>query len=92
MRQLRVVDVVVRGWYAYTMAWLTLSPVDNSLKSLIIDTVDPVFLQETANRYTGYLGVSARDLITHLLARYGKITISDCLPRSQHLWSLHGGV
>jgi hypothetical protein len=50
---------------------------DDALKSQIIDAVNDVYLSEVRNKYTGYLGVTTRDLIDHLLDRYGKITASD---------------
>jgi hypothetical protein len=50
---------------------------DDALKALIVDTVDETYLNELRNKYTGYLGVSTRDLVDHLLDRYGKITPAD---------------
>ena len=50
---------------------------DLALKALIIEAVDTVYLEEKRDRYTGFLTVTARDLMTHLLQRYGKITASD---------------
>jgi hypothetical protein len=50
---------------------------DDALKSIIIDTVDDPYLCEMRNKYTGYLGVTTRDLLDHLLDRYGKITPAD---------------
>ena len=50
---------------------------DDAIKSQIIDSVDDTYLCELRNKYTGYMGVSSRDLIDHLLDRYGKITPAD---------------
>ena len=50
---------------------------DYALKSLIIDTIHETYLCEKRSKYTGFLGVSARDLLDHLLARYGQITAAD---------------
>ena len=50
---------------------------DDALKAQIIDTIDDTYLCELRNKYTGYLGISTRDLIDHLLDRYGKITPAD---------------
>ena len=50
---------------------------EDALKSLIIDAVDDVYIGELHNKYTGYLGIIARDLLDHLLNRYGKITPAD---------------
>jgi hypothetical protein len=50
---------------------------NDALKTQIIDAVADTYLGELRNRYTGYLGVTPRDLLDHLLERYGKITASD---------------
>ena len=49
----------------------------DALKAQVIDTIDSPYLSELRNKYTGYLGVSTRDLLDHLLDRYGKITSAD---------------
>jgi hypothetical protein len=60
---------------------------DDALKNQVIDTINDTYLNELRNKYTGYLGVSTRDLFDHLLDRYGKITpagiadIADCKRR-----------
>ena len=58
---------------------------DLALKALIIKAVDAVYLEEKRDRYTGFLSVTARDLITHLLQRYGKITASDLMLNKQKM-------
>ena len=50
---------------------------DDALKAQLIDSVDDTYLCEVRNKYTGYLGINNRDLIDHLLDRYGKITPAD---------------
>jgi hypothetical protein len=50
---------------------------DDAIKAQIIDSVNDTYLNELRNKYTGYMGVSSRDLIDHLLDRYGKITPAD---------------
>ena len=35
---------------------------EDVLKSIIIDAVDKVYIGELRNKYTGYLGITARDL------------------------------
>ena len=47
---------------------------DDALKAQLIGSVDDNYLCEVRNKYTGYLGITTRDLINHLLDRYGKIT------------------
>ena len=50
---------------------------EDALKSIIIDTVDEVYISKLWNKYTSYLGITARDLLDHLLDWYGKITTAD---------------
>ena len=50
---------------------------EDSLKFIIINAVNKVYIGELRNKYTGYLGITARDLLDHLLNRYGKITPPD---------------
>ena len=58
---------------------------DLALKALIIEAVDAVYLKEKRDRYTGFLAVTAQDLVTHLLQRYGKITVSDLMSNKQKM-------
>jgi hypothetical protein len=48
-----------------------------ALKTQIIDSIADTYIGELHNRYTGYMVVTPRDLIDHLLERYGRITASD---------------
>ena len=50
---------------------------DDALKGQIIDATEDPYLCEIRNKYTGYLGISTRDLLDHLIDRYGKITDAD---------------
>ena len=52
---------------------------DLALKVLIIEAVDALYLEEKRDRYTGFLMVTAKDIITHLLQRYKKITTLDLM-------------
>ena len=47
---------------------------DDALKAQLIDSVDDTYLCEVRNKYTGYLGITNRNIIDHLLDRYRKIT------------------
>jgi hypothetical protein len=40
---------------------------DDALKSQVIDAINDTYLKEMRNKYTGYLGVTTRDLLDHLL-------------------------
>ena len=50
---------------------------EEALKYIIIDAFNEVYIGELRNKYTGYLGITARDLLHHLIDRYGKITPAD---------------
>ena len=50
---------------------------EDALNSIIIDAADEVYIGELRNKYTGYLGITARDKFDHLLNCYGKITPAE---------------
>jgi hypothetical protein len=50
---------------------------DDALKLQVINSVQETYICEMQNKYTGYLGTTTRDLLDHLLDRYGKITPAD---------------
>ena len=50
---------------------------EDALKSIFIGAVEEVYIGELRNKYTGYLGITARDLLDNFLDRYGKITPAD---------------
>jgi hypothetical protein len=58
---------------------------DAALKTQLIDAIKDTNLCELRNKYTGYLGVTARDLIDHLLDRCGKITPADIAACKQRI-------
>ena len=50
---------------------------DAALQQLLTEAVDDLYISEKCHRFTGYLGVTTRDLLDHLLERYGNITAAD---------------
>ena len=50
---------------------------DDSLNTQLLDAVEEPYVNELRNRYTGYIGVTTRDLLYHLMDRYGNITAAD---------------
>jgi hypothetical protein len=58
---------------------------EDALKAQVIDAVESTYLCEMRNKYTGYLGISTRDLLDHLLDRYGKITSADITKCKQRM-------
>jgi hypothetical protein len=58
---------------------------DSALKTQIIDAIEDTYLCALRNKYTGSLGVTARDLIDHLLDRCGKITPADIAACKQRI-------
>ena len=50
---------------------------DLALKASIIEAVKAVYLEEKWDWCTGFLSITAKDLINHLPQQYGKITALD---------------
>ena len=50
---------------------------DDTLKTQLLDAVEEPYVSELHNRYTTYMGVTTRDLLDHLMDRYGNITAAD---------------
>ena len=50
---------------------------DDALKTQFLDAVEDPYVSELCNRYTGYMGVTTRDLLDHLMDRYGNIMAAD---------------
>jgi len=50
---------------------------DNACKKQVLNAVDETYTIELNNRYTGYFGVTTRDILDHLLLNHGKITSTD---------------
>ena len=45
---------------------------EDALKSVTIDAVDKLYIGKLCNKYSGYLGITARNLLDHLLDCYEK--------------------
>ena len=58
---------------------------NDTLKAQIINTIDETYLSKKQNKYTAYLGSTARDLVTHLLDRYRRITPDDLESKKQKM-------
>ena len=50
---------------------------DDALKTQFLDEVEEPYVSELRNHYTGYMGVTTRYLLDHLMDRYGNITSND---------------
>ena len=42
---------------------------DDAIKTQLLDAVEEPYVSELRNRYTGYMGVTTRDLLDHLMDR-----------------------
>jgi len=49
----------------------------DALKNLVIEAIDPTYIAELKVKYTGFMGVTTRDLIYHLMDSYAKIITAD---------------
>ena len=50
---------------------------DKALKQLLLGAVDDMFTRAIKNRYIGYANVTTKQLLTHLITTYGKISGND---------------
>ena len=50
---------------------------NDALKEKFVGCIEDTYLNELRNRYTGYFGISASTIITHMMTRYRRITPSD---------------
>ena len=50
---------------------------DDALKTQLLDAVEEPHVSELCNIYTEYMGVTTRDLLDHIMDRYGNITAAD---------------
>jgi len=66
----RIHDATLRVWRQYQAT-------DKALKQLLLQAVDPVYVQPLRNRLTGFATVSTRTILDHLYARYGRISPLD---------------
>ena len=51
--------------------------VDATLKQEIITEVEETYLSAKKQRYMGYHGVSSKNLMDHMMEKYGKFRVSD---------------
>ena len=70
-------DKLTNTWASDSYTYRCCVEMENSLKAKIIDAVEDMYLCALKSRYTGYLGVSIRDILDHLLLRYGRIRVRD---------------
>ena len=50
---------------------------DDVMKKQIQKAIEDVFLRQLRHKYSAYLGVTSRDILDHLMDRYGKIKPAD---------------
>eukprot|EP00957_Ditylum_brightwellii_P211579 15366337-Ditylum_brightwellii.AAC.1 len=57
--------------------------VEEALKTKLQEETDDIYLRKIKNKSTRYLGITTKDMINHLLDRYGKIK-STALTNNMH--------
>ena len=62
---------------AKTREWREFTNLQQALKKMIINNIEPVYLRAKRNRNVGFNNVSVRDLMTYLIEAYGKIQPND---------------
>ena len=50
---------------------------DQAFKNPFIDSINDTYLKELKNKYTGFVGVTCRDIPKNLLELYKNITTED---------------
>eukprot|EP00957_Ditylum_brightwellii_P005561 426505-Ditylum_brightwellii.AAC.1 len=50
---------------------------DDVMKKQIQEAVEDAFMRQLKQKYSAYLGVSSRDVLDHLMNRYGQIKPAD---------------
>ena len=78
-------DEIVRQHKEATRIFENCTNTDLALKAQLCEAVQDVYLEEKRNRYTGYLTVPTKELMDHLLKRYGKITDGDLQLNKQRM-------
>ena len=67
-------DTIIREHKEQRRLFDTITNVDLALKKQVLEAVDSVYLAEKKHRYMGFCHVSTKDLLDHLMQRYGNIT------------------
>jgi hypothetical protein len=66
----RIHDATLRIWREYQAT-------DKALKQLLLQAVDPMYVQPLRNRLTGFAAVTTRAILDHLYTKYGRISPQD---------------
>ena len=56
-----------------------------SLKNQVINAVEDTYFRVSKNKYTGFLRVTFRDLLKHMINWYGKIMTTDLKYNNQRM-------
>ena len=68
-----------KGWRIYK----TMGTMNEALKNQVINSVEDTYLKGLKKKYTGFLVVTCRNLLEHLVDRYGKIMTTDLKSNNQ---------
>eukprot|EP00957_Ditylum_brightwellii_P198053 15089343-Ditylum_brightwellii.AAC.1 len=52
---------------------------DDVLEIQVQEAVDDVYMHQLCHKYNAYLGITTRDVLDHLMDRYGEIKPADLL-------------
>ena len=67
-------DTIIREHKELRRLYDLITNVDLALKKQLLEAVDQVYLVEKKHRYMGYFHVTTKELLDHLMQRYGNIT------------------
>jgi hypothetical protein len=68
---------IVRGHTAALRIFREWITTDNAIKQQIISCVEPMYLRAMRHRITGFANVTAKQMIAHLYAVYGRLNSTD---------------
>ena len=78
-------DNMTNIWSTKSYTYRCCTSMESALKAQVIEAVEEMYLVAIRNRYTAYLVVSVRDLLDHLLLRYGRISARDLVENMKTL-------
>ena len=78
-------DIITTKWNTYNYTYRICCGVEETLKDQFIASVEYTYLCVMRGSYIGYLVVSVRDILYHILLRYGKINAHDLIENMKSL-------
>ena len=58
---------------------------DGALKTMVLESVDSTYIFDLHNVFTGCMGSPKKDIMNHIITRYGQITAEDIIDKKKSL-------